>query len=120
MNWPGLVAQSDNTLVRAFGIATTYDPATGPAISVSGIFDAAYVRVEAGEAGVASAGPAVFYRLGTSSAVVTIGGIACVLELPVDPDNDDPEITIKGVRYRVAESKKDGQGGVVLLLHVKP
>jgi hypothetical protein len=105
MNWPGLVAQSDNTLVKSFGILTTYDPATGPAISVRGIFDAAYVRVEAGEAGVSSSGPAVFYRLS---------------DLPVDPDNDDPEITINGVRYRVAELKKDGQGGVVMLLHVKP
>jgi hypothetical protein len=105
MNWPGLVAQSDNTLVRAFGIPTTYDPATGPAILVTGIFDAAYVRVEAGEAGVASAGPAVFYRLS---------------DLPVDPENDDPTITITGVAYRVVEVMKDGQGGVLMRLHVKP
>jgi hypothetical protein len=119
MHWPGLVAQSDTTLVKSLGIPTTYDPATGPAISVAGIFDAAYVRVEAGEAGVSSAGPAVFYRLGTSSAVVTSGGIDYLLELPVDPENDDPTITINGVEYQVVEVKKDGQGGVLLQLHLR-
>lgn len=102
MTWPGLVAQMDRALLTAVGSATSYKGATSPAITVTGIFDAAYVRVEVGEAGVSSAGPAVFYRLS---------------DLPVDPESDDPDITIDGVTYGVIAVKKDGQGGVHLQLH---
>lgn len=116
MTWPGLVAQMDGAILSAMGIATSYKPITSPAITVAGIFDAAYVRVEVGEAGVSSSGPAVFYRLGTSSDVIDLDGTSCVLELPVDPEIDDP-ITIDGVTYGVIEVKKDGQGGVHLQLH---
>jgi len=102
MTWPGLVAAMDQVLVGLLGIATTYDPAVGAPVSVTGIFDAAYVRAEAGEAGVSSSGPAVFYRL---------------LDLPVDPEDDEPVITIAGVAYEVSVVQKDGQGGVLLRLH---
>ena len=51
---------------------------------------------------VSSAGPAVFYRLS---------------DLPVDPETDDPVITVDGVGYEVIDVKKDGQGGVLLQLH---
>lgn len=102
MNWPGLIAQADQALLKQVGVATSYQRASGPAISVTGIFDAAYVRVGVGEAGVSSAGPAVFYRLS---------------DLPVDPEPDDPTITIDGIAYAVVDVKKDGQGGVLLQLH---
>lgn len=101
MTWPGLVAQMDGAILSAMGIATSYKPITSPAITVTGIFDAAYVRVEVGEAGVSSAGPAIFYRLS---------------DLPVDPEADD-DVTIDGTVYGVIEVKKDGQGGVHLQLH---
>jgi hypothetical protein len=102
VSWAALVAQLDVTLVEHFGEPTTYTPATGAPVSLSGIFDAAYVRAAAGEAGVSSVAPAVFYTLA---------------DLPVDPEDDDPEITIGDRTYRVIETKKDGQGGVLLLLH---
>lgn len=104
MTWPGLVAQMDGMVLDIMGIATSYKSATSPAITVTGIFDAAYVRVEVGEAGVSSAGPAVFYRLS---------------DLPVDPEADDPDITIDGKVYGVIEVKKDGQGGTLLRLHLR-
>lgn len=116
MNWPGLIAQTDTALVAHLGVVTTYQPTIGPAITVAGIFDAAYVRVEAGEAGISSRGPMVFYRLGDSGSLVTLAGVECLAELPHDPEEDDPTITIDGVTYEVAETRKDRQGGVQLHL----
>jgi hypothetical protein len=101
MSWTGLVGGLNGAVLAHFGEPTTYSPKVGQAVQVTGIFDAAYVRVEAGEAGVSSGGPAVFYRLA---------------DLPVDPADDEPEITVGGVTYAVRETKKDGQGGLVLLL----
>lgn len=102
MDWADLIDLSNATLVAAFGEPTTYTPNGGAAVPVQGVFDAAYVRVDVGEAGVASPGPVVFYR---------------TADLPADPDTDDPRIVILGLTYRVIESEKDGQGGVLLRLH---
>jgi hypothetical protein len=38
-------------------------------------------------------------------------------DLPSDPEDDSPTITVEGVEYSVREPQKDGQGGVLLLLH---
>lgn len=96
----------DAAVGAAFSTATTYQAKGCAPVPVSGIFDSAYVRVEAGGgdflSGVSSSGPAVFYRLA---------------DLPVDPEQDDPIITINGTSYQVIENKKDGQGGVRLILH---
>lgn len=95
------VAAMDAVLVDNLGEPTSYTPAaTGSPVSVRGIFDAAYVRVDVGQAGVSSAGPAVFYRLA---------------DLPVDPD-DESQVGIAGVTYSVDDVQKDGQGGVRLIL----
>lgn len=93
----------DVQLVARFGVPTTYDPAgASPPVTVRGIFDAAYVRAEVGEAAVSSAEPMVFYRLA---------------DLPVDPAVAAPVITVDGVVYVVIDVQKDSQGGVRLLLH---
>lgn len=104
MAWPELLAGMDAGVVGRLGIPTTYTPATGtPVTAVQGIFDASYVRVDAGQAGVQSSSPAVFYRL---------------VDLPIaNIDEDDPVITVNGVDYDVTEYQKDGQGGVRLFLH---
>lgn len=82
--------------------AITYTPPGGEAAPVDGIFDNAYVFVAEGEAGVASVGPAVFFRLA---------------DLPSDPEDEDGTIvTINGATYSVKRVKPDGQGGVVLAL----
>lgn len=105
MAWPDLVRQMDAALIGALGKpaqSITYLPelATVP-VPVPGIFDDAYVLVAVGEAGVSSTAPAVFFRLE---------------QLPVDPNGDDPIITVDGVEYSAREVKKDGQGGVVIVL----
>lgn len=101
MTWPGLVANADAALLAVLGVGTTYVTGAGVTAQPKGIFTAAYVRVEAGHAGVSSQTPAVFYRL---------------VDLPSDPDEDEPTITIDGVSYAGREVEKNGQGGVYVLL----
>jgi hypothetical protein len=100
--WPELIAAVNGALVDTLGEPTTYAPASGGPVTAKGIVDMAYVRVDVGTAGASSSAPAVFYRLA---------------DLPIDPDDDNPEITINGRSYEVIEVQKDGQGGVLLLLH---
>lgn len=104
MDFAALLAAADRAALSTLGDAIRYEPSpmTGEAVDVRGIFDAVYVRVEAGGASVSSSGPAVFLRLS---------------DLPGDPEEDDDAlVTARGTEYRVRESHKDGQGGVLLML----
>lgn len=99
-----LVASTDRVALSVFGEDTpiVYEPLGGPPVQVDGIFDRAFVLAKGdAEAGVESVGPAVFLRLE---------------ELPADPEEDDPTLTIRGVDYRVIERMPDGAGGIVLAL----
>ncbi len=86
-----------------------YHPASGSPVPVSGIFDARYVLAQGdAEAGVEATAPAVFLRLSA---------------LPVDPELDDPTVTIAGDptpanngTYRVDERRPAGLGAIVLVL----
>lgn len=102
MSFDSLLATADRAALQLLGCAVTYASSAGEARAVRGVFDAAYVKVEAGQPGVSSCGPAVFLRLA---------------DLPSDPSSDEPTLTIAGVGYRVREAKPDGLGGVFLLLH---
>ena len=102
MAWPELLAAVDRAALQHLGGAVRYTPNAGAPVDVEGVFDANYVRADAGQAGVVTSGPAVFLRLA---------------DLPSDPETDEPTITVGGTTYRVREPQKDGQGGVVLLLH---
>lgn len=100
-----LVERADGAAQRALAgdEVITYDPAgVGAAVPVDGIFDAQYVLAKGDAlAGVETLGPAVFFRLE---------------DLPTDPEDDDPIITVDGVAYRVTERRPDGMGGIVLPL----
>jgi hypothetical protein len=102
MDFTAHLAQADSAVVARLGGPVRYTSSGFTAVDVTGIFDAAYVLVDAGQAGVSSFGPAVFLRLS---------------DLPSDPSEDDPRIEIDGVQYQVREAKPDGLGGVLLLLH---
>lgn len=103
MGWPSLVEQMDRACLKSMGVAIQYVPALGAAVDLEhAIFDASYIRVDAGQAGVSSATPMVFVRLS---------------DLPSDPAQDDPNVIVDGVTYQVTEIQKDGQGGVRLILH---
>lgn len=105
MGFADLLAAGDRAVRQALGDATiVYTPGVGDPETVTGIFDAAYVRVEAGPAGISSSGPAVFLTLD---------------DLPSDPKTDtDATVTIGGVEYTPHEVHPDGLGGVFLLLHL--
>jgi hypothetical protein len=88
------------------GGAVRYAPSalTGePFVDLTGVFDDAYVQASSLDQQVTSTGPRVF---------VLLADLA-----PYDPEEDEnPTVTIGGVRYRVREAQKDGQGGVLLQL----
>lgn len=103
MSFDELVAQVDRAAQLALGGETvTYAPQVGVAVPVTGIFDEAYVLAKgSAEAGVETLGPAVFFRFE---------------DLPADPEDDEPTLTIRGVEYGVTERRPDGIGGIVLAL----
>ena len=103
MAFPDLVERIDRAVQGNLGgVSVTYEPAEGDPVEVTGVFDEVYHRVIAAEAGVEQIGPAVWFRLD---------------DLPEDPDDDDPLITIAGNLYRVVERQRDGMGSIRLLLH---
>jgi len=103
MGFAELVAAADDaTREHLGGEPVTYQPAVGAPVEPVGIFDEAYVLAKGdAEAGVETLGPAVFLRLE---------------DLPVDPELDEPTLTIRGVEYRVIERRPAGLGGIVLAL----
>lgn len=112
MGFSELVAQADRAAQTALGgEAVTYAPTVGAPVSVTGIFDAQFVLAKGdAQAGVEASGPAVFFRLE---------------DLPVDPETDEPTLTIHAAphraaelvgNYRVIERRPDGIGGIVLAI----
>lgn len=112
MAFPDLLAAADRAALTHLGGPVRYAPTAlaGESFAdVLGIFDAAYIRVDAGQAGVSSCGPAVFLRLAD---LVAGDGTQ------FDPETDEvPTVTVNGISYRAREVQKDGMGGVLLLLH---
>lgn len=98
-----LVARVDAVIMSSkFAMDVIYKPAAGGAFPIKGIFDENYVLAKGGaEAGVETLGPAVFLRK---------------IDLPTDPEVDEPILTIAGVDYRVTERRPDSLNGIVLAL----
>lgn len=98
-----LVAEMDRAVMAELGgEPVLYRPASGAAVTITGMFDAQYVLAQGdAEAGVGVAGPAVFLRLA---------------DLPTDPAIDEPILTIRGTDYHVNDPKPDGIGGILLTL----
>jgi hypothetical protein len=106
MAFADLVATVDRAVRdRLGGVAVVYAPKVGSppiaAVTVQGIYDEQTLLVDEGEAGAEMLGPAVFLRLE---------------ELPTDPEDDDPAITVSGKTYRVRDRRRDGLGGIRLTL----
>lgn len=108
MSFAELVAAVDRAAIAAFGdkdgngepVPVTYAPAVGSPASVTGIFSEQYVLAKGtADAGVEAIAPSVFLRLD---------------DLPTDPEDDEPTLTIRGVAYRVIERQPDGLGGILL------
>lgn len=101
MSFTALLAQADALTLDTLGESVTYTPSVGAAVSVTGIFDEQYQRVEVGTPGVSSSGPAVSLLLS---------------DLPSDPTTDNATVTIRSTTYSIKEAQPDGQGWVVLQL----
>lgn len=106
MAFTDLVEQADRAVQSHLGgEEIIYAPQAGEPVPVTGIFDENFVLLRPGESSVEQVGPAVFFRLE---------------DLPVDPEQDEPVLTIGGVDYTVRERMPDGLGGIRLLLHLAP
>jgi hypothetical protein len=106
MSFFDLVTATDRAVKGHLGgVPVLYAPAAGAVVEVTGIFHEDYQLVEEGENGVSSLGPAVFLELA---------------DLPVDPRQDTPALTIAGFDYTVHEVRPAGMVSVLLLLHVVP
>lgn len=103
MSFADLVAGIDRAAQAVLGgEVVTYTAQGGTGVPVTGIFDEQYVLAKgSAEAGVEALGPAVFFRLE---------------DLPANPEDDEPTLTIRGVNYRAIERRPDGMGGIVLQL----
>ena len=103
MGFADLMAVGDRSVRRLLGGNVTYTPKVGVAVTVSGVFDAVFILVEAGTGAVSSVGPAVFLTLA---------------DLPSNPETDTAAtVTVAGVVYLPHTVKPDGLGGVTLLMH---
>lgn len=107
MGFFDVVERADRSCFSHLGkVSATYAPSVGSPVVVDGLFDRPYDQIVEGSAeyGVEQRSPMIFFRLE---------------DLPTDPDDDDPTITIDGQDYEVIERKPDAErAGIVLVLHV--
>lgn len=101
MGFAELLAAGDVHARGILGRSVTYTPAAGAPVTVNGVFEAAYRKLELGQPGVSSTGPAVFLALS---------------DLP-DVPTAAARVTVGGVVYEPWAVEPDGLGGVLLLLH---
>jgi hypothetical protein len=87
-----------------FGRSFRYLPGVGPEISVTGIFDAAYLLLEAGQAGVSGTAPTLLCCSSDLDALPA--GKAC----------EDDRVIDGLVQYRVVDVQPDGTGMSLLIL----
>ena len=104
MNFAGLLSQTDKVALSILGDPVTYTTGLGVSSSVRGVFDANFLKVELGDAGVSSYGPAIFFR---------------VSDLPAGALTDvAATVTIASVPYSIWEVEPDGIDGVHFRLHL--
>lgn len=105
MGFAEALAVADVAVRGRLGRSLVYTPGVGAPVTVTGVFDAAYVVADggAGVVGVSSSSPAAFFTLS---------------DLPSDPSVDlGATVTVGSTVYSCHEAKPDGLGGVVMMLH---
>ena len=106
MAFGDLIAATDRaTQTHLGGVTATYTPEHGaPVEDIAAMFDENFLLVDPDRPGVETVAPVVTFRLE---------------DLPTDPRDDDPTITINGVEYTVDQRITDGTigGSIRLLLH---
>ena len=105
MDFAELIERTDRAAQRHLGaVKVMYRPSLGDPVEVEGIFDEAYRLSEEGEAGVETVTPAISFRLE---------------DLPLHPNEDEPEIWMGDTVYSVRERQPDSMGGMIRLLLTK-
>lgn len=97
------MAVVDATVRDVLGESVTYSPTIGTPLELKGVFDAVYIRVDAGQPGISSQGPAVFLL---------------TTDLPAGAADDlTATITVDAIEYVISEIKPDGMASLVFMLH---
>jgi hypothetical protein len=104
MSFAELIERVDRAVQGQLGsVPVTYASTLGT-VEVRGMFDENHHLADPEQVGVEQVGPSVWLRLA---------------DLPANPDEDEPLLTIRGTTYRVRRRELDRTGGTVrLLLHV--
>lgn len=104
MAWTDHLDRADRAAQDILGGDVIYASELFAPVTVQGIFEERHAQPGSGrdELDVGDWGPSVFLTLA---------------DLPMDPETDNPAITVAGTRYTVRKSHKDGHGGVLLLLN---
>jgi hypothetical protein len=105
VGFPSLLAQADGVVLQLLGgDLIRYAPGRmATPVDFYGLFDSKHQRTDAQDITITTAVPAVFIRLSDIA--------------PNDPETDElPTVTVNATMYRVRETRKDGQGGALLLL----
>ena len=108
MDFPSLLAAADRAALGHLGGSIRYVSGTGTESDVVGIFDNAAENAVVQGQEVTSSGPRAFMLLA---------------DLPTDPVEElagYPRLIIGTATYLTRDIRKDGQGGVVLLLNEAP
>lgn len=104
MDFAALLGVADQAARAVLGQDVVYTNGATISVTVRGIFDALYIRVDNGEAGLSSSSPAVFLNLA---------------DLNSDPESDQAAtVLIDGTNYKIREVQKDGTGRCVLILRL--
>lgn len=104
MTFPSLLAAADRAALGLVGGVVRYVPSMAEPVDVRGVFDNADANATVQGQEVVSSGPRVFLRLS---------------DLPSDPREGVagyPRVVVEGTTYSTRDVRKDGQGGVLLLL----
>lgn len=104
MSWAAHIERLDRAVLAHLGkVSVLYESQAAAPVTVDGLFDEPYQLVDRGHGAVEAVTPTVWLQLA---------------DLPVHPDEDEPQLTIGGKLYRVRERKPDGGGTIALLLHL--
>lgn len=104
MNWLEEVAGVQKASIAEFGEPVTFYPVnagSGPAVATRGIFDNEHVQMIFGE---------------TVDIVYSASGPLLGVRLSDYDAKRGDEVDVRGKRYRVSDSRPDGQGMTVLVM----
>ncbi len=104
MGFPAHLAAADRAVQGNLGgVPIIYQPADGPPVTVTGMFDEIAFQADQGNSGIEQTTPSVWLLLA---------------DLPGNPADDEATVTIAGVEYVTRERRVDPNGASIrIFLH---